>query len=230
MSYEGILALFGLSQLQIEMLLVGGVIVTVVGYFALVYWHFVLAGFFLCGIVIIFQHHPTPKVEEVAIKTPTSTEEITNTKDENFQKALMIDPIWLFANLMRLKESNQTPPVETVATPVVEDAKPKQIVETEQMREYIKHCTELTRNPTLCRDNWIAVNEVGSEIILEPVERKMRKQIAQAKVEKVTPKVDDIFSKPSEVKLLDVDNVEYKERRAEALKKPNAVVAQYTFR
>jgi len=31
-------------------------------------------------------------------------------------------------------------------------------------------------------------------------------------------------------KLLDVDNVEYKERRAEALKKPNAVVVQYTLR
>lgn len=34
----------------------------------------------------------------------------------------------------------------------------------------------------------------------------------------------------SETKLLDVDNVEYKERRAAALKKPNAVVAHYTLR
>jgi hypothetical protein len=33
-----------------------------------------------------------------------------------------------------------------------------------------------------------------------------------------------------EVKLLDVDNVKYKQRRAEALKKPNAVVAHYTLR
>lgn len=31
-------------------------------------------------------------------------------------------------------------------------------------------------------------------------------------------------------KLLDVENVEYKQRRAEALKKPNAVVVQYTLR
>lgn len=34
----------------------------------------------------------------------------------------------------------------------------------------------------------------------------------------------------SETKLLDVENVEYKERRAKALKKPNAVVAHYTLR
>lgn len=33
-----------------------------------------------------------------------------------------------------------------------------------------------------------------------------------------------------EQKLLDVDNVEYKERRAEALKKPNAVVQHYVLR
>lgn len=33
-----------------------------------------------------------------------------------------------------------------------------------------------------------------------------------------------------EQKLLDVDNVEYKERRAEALKKPNAIVQHYVLR
>jgi hypothetical protein len=33
-----------------------------------------------------------------------------------------------------------------------------------------------------------------------------------------------------EMKLLDVDNVEYKQRRADALKKPNAFVAHYTLR
>ena len=32
-----------------------------------------------------------------------------------------------------------------------------------------------------------------------------------------------------ETKLLDVENVEYKTRRAEALKKPNAVVQHYVF-
>ena len=34
----------------------------------------------------------------------------------------------------------------------------------------------------------------------------------------------------ADTKLLDVENVEYKERRAKALKKPNAVVAHYTLR
>lgn len=39
-----------------------------------------------------------------------------------------------------------------------------------------------------------------------------------------------VLKEPALFKLLDVDNKEYKQRRAEALKKQNAVVAQYTFR
>lgn len=42
--------------------------------------------------------------------------------------------------------------------------------------------------------------------------------------------VEDVsFKKPKEVKLLQVDNKEYVQRRAEALKKPNAVVYQATY-
>jgi hypothetical protein len=33
-----------------------------------------------------------------------------------------------------------------------------------------------------------------------------------------------------EIKLLDVDNEEYKQKRAEALAKPNAVIGQITLR
>ena len=35
--------------------------------------------------------------------------------------------------------------------------------------------------------------------------------------------------KSPDVELLDVENVEYKKRRAEALKKPGAIVAQFTL-
>ena len=232
MSYEGILAFFGLTQFQIEMLLIGGVILTLVGYFIIIYWHFIVAGAVLFGVMVIFLHHPTPKVETVEVtKTePVVVEEPPSNKDENFQKTSIIDPIWLFNSLMRMREINQTPApvaqVEPTPSPVVEEpVKPKQIVETEQMREYIKQCTELTKDSGLCRDNWISMDEAGVEIILQPVERKSRKQIKQAKV-----KVDNSFSKPSDVKLLDVDNKEYKERRALVLSKPNAVILQETYR
>lgn len=42
--------------------------------------------------------------------------------------------------------------------------------------------------------------------------------------------IEDVkFKKPKEVKLLQVDNKEYNRKRAEALKKPNAVVYQATY-
>jgi hypothetical protein len=41
---------------------------------------------------------------------------------------------------------------------------------------------------------------------------------------------EGIWSKREQPALLDVDNVEYKQRRAEAIKKPGAVVMQYTLR
>lgn len=42
--------------------------------------------------------------------------------------------------------------------------------------------------------------------------------------------VEDVkFKKPNDVKLLQVDNKEYNRKRAEALKKPNAVVYQATY-
>ena len=47
-----------------------------------------------------------------------------------------------------------------------------------------------------------------------------------------SPKMEEIqpASYVAPITLMDVDNVEYKERRAEALKKPNVVVEHYTYR
>jgi hypothetical protein len=58
----------------------------------------------------------------------------------------------------------------------------------------------------------------------------------QSKVEPVVvpeaPKAQEKVSTTSgtEIKLLDVDNTEYRQKRAEALAKPNAVVGQITLR
>lgn len=45
----------------------------------------------------------------------------------------------------------------------------------------------------------------------------------------VTPIPDTVRSGSTELKLLDVDNVEYKQKRAETLAKPNAVIGQVTI-
>lgn len=45
----------------------------------------------------------------------------------------------------------------------------------------------------------------------------------------VTPIPDTVRSGSTELKLLDVDNVEYKQKRAETLTKPNAVIGQMTI-
>ena len=83
---------------------------------------------------------------------------------------------------------------------------------------YMEDCVVMANyNIRHCQDLWH--NRQVDEEQLE----KMEPEIKESKKE-----VD--FRPVSEVKLLQVDNKEYKERRAEALKKPNAVVAQYTFR
>jgi hypothetical protein len=215
------------------MLLVGGVILTLAGFLIVVYWHFIVAGLVLFSVLFVFQHHTVAKVEspvEVASKSPVIDEPPSN-KDESFQKTSIIDPIWLFTSLMRLRELNQlqqaTQSEKPSVTPVVET---KQIVETPEMREYVKNCTELTNDAKLCRDNWIAVNEAGAEIILEPVERKSIKQVNQTKTKVDKNTVNNPVLKSPEIKLLDVDNKEYKERRAAALSKPDAVVFQEVYR
>jgi len=241
MSYEGVLSTFGLGQHQVEMLLVCGVIVTVIGFFLVMYWRFIVAGLVVFGVITIFANHPanpTPAVE-VVVNTPVSPPQT----DENIHKTSFADPFVVFNALIKMKEMLEAKDDVQTETPKVAEVliEPKKVVETEEMKEYVLHCTELTRNAELCRENWITMKEFGSELILEPVERSVRRQVKRAKFDNtakaditakvdITTKVDKPTSKVQEVKLLDVDNVEYKERRAAALSKPNAVVMQETYR
>lgn len=222
MSYDNILTTLGLTQLMAESFLVYSLIAIGAGFILFTFWHYIALGVFVFGIFTVLSHS-TQNTTVVKNSPPVITEQPSVEKDPNIQNTSFIDPILL---MMKIKELGQTTNVVEPQKEVKVDI--TQVVETEEMRDYVKNCTELTNNSTLCRENWIAMSELGGEIILDPVERRVRKQNTKAKVEKVsTPKT---HSKVTEVKLLDVDNKEYKERRAIALSKPNAVVFQETYR
>jgi hypothetical protein len=71
----------------------------------------------------------------------------------------------------------------------------------------------------------------------ESADQKMKQELGPVSesVNKVTPVVvggpipDSVKTGTTELKLLDVDNVEYKQKRAEALVKPGAVIGQMTI-
>ncbi len=62
----------------------------------------------------------------------------------------------------------------------------------------------------------------------ERADRQLREQVGP-RPEPATP-AETVNTSQGEIKLLDVDNEEYKQKRAEALAKPNAVIGQITLR
>ena len=62
----------------------------------------------------------------------------------------------------------------------------------------------------------------------EQTDRQLREQIGP-RAEPAKP-AESVNTSQGELKLLDVDNEEYKQKRAEALAKPNAVIGQITLR
>lgn len=86
-------------------------------------------------------------------------------------------------------------------------------------KTYMEECEDLTDKADVCEDLWKARDGIvlkGAEEVV----KTLKKEIMTDK---------DAFMNVKEVKLLDVDNKEYKDRRADALKKPNAVIMQTTF-
>jgi hypothetical protein len=82
-------------------------------------------------------------------------------------------------------------------------------VEFDERQAYMKDCMEVAEYPMhKCVSLWEHREDA------EPV-------VTKTKVDKV-----DV----SELQLIDVDNAEYKARRAEALQKPNAVIGRVTYR
>ncbi len=102
-------------------------------------------------------------------------------------------------------------------------AKPevKHEVMTEDQTAFMEDCTGLADYPKdKCAKLW-------QERVIE--EKALEKMQPLPVPEKSAEKEVD-FKPVSHVQLLNVDNEEYKARRAEALKKPNAVVMQATYR
>lgn len=108
-----------------------------------------------------------------------------------------------------------------VSSPDTTQVKPevKQEVMTEDHMSFMEDCMGLADYPKdKCDKLWQE----------RKVEEKELERMSTI-VEKSTERSID-FKPVSEVKLVNVDNEEYKARRAEALKKPNAVVLQATYR
>jgi len=120
--------------------------------------------------------------------------------------------------LMRypLGEANQLLTAELAAR-----AQRNQAVNARRAEQELKEQVERNRRAELDRESLDR-----GETIVQP----------QSKVEPVvvpeTPKAQEKVGAVSgeQIKLLDVDNEEYKQKRAEALAKPNAVVGQITLR
>jgi len=166
----------GLSQHTLEMVVLGGIGVFVLGLVFYLWWKQIMIGSLaLVALVVLANHRPTkpavPKVEQEQII---------------IEKVVVPEnPVHIDLNENKVQEGVDTQPKnkEELMTKPEDDSK-----------FFMEDCLQLT-------------------------------DYTKAECEAIWNKREN-----SEVKLLDVENVKYKQRRAEALKKPNAVVAHYTLR
>jgi hypothetical protein len=133
-----------------------------------------------------------------------------------------------FSNKAQLDAQRAEVPLEKfVPTPVL-------TTDEKEMNQYVKLCAELTNDANMCRENWVDAKSNGDSMVLVPFERtpQVRKvderQVTKTAKVEVTKYV--VESKVKGVNLLDVDNTEYKERRASTMSKPNAVILHDTIR
>ena len=147
--YAQVLGTLGLTQAFAETLLIFGIIAIGIGMVLYMFWHYILIGLGVIGVLMVFAHH-----------------------------------------------TDETKPTEP---PAIEQAK----------KEYMDDCNSLTHKPELCEETW---EQQDHDVIIK------QKAIPQG------------FVPANQVQLLDVDNQEYKTRRAEALKKPGAIILQDTLR
>lgn len=108
--------------------------------------------------------------------------------------------------------SDNKPTEAKVEEPVTKEAK----FNTEE-QQFMEDCLDVAEYPMLkCKQLWTERNVEETKIKNETV-----KEVSVTEHE---------FRPVSDIKLLDVDNQEYKVKRASAISKPNAVVMQATYR
>lgn len=160
--YSEMTKMLGLSQGMLELIVLCGIAVAVLGTIMVFFWPYILAGFGVLFCFMVIANHKTveePKEEIIAV-TKTSTEPTV------IEKQILVD-------------------------------RPQ--VEKTDKDMFLEDCLEYTDyTKKKCEFIW---NNRGIEDTA--IEEK--------------------------VKLLDVDNKEYKKRRAEALKKNNAIVMRATY-
>jgi hypothetical protein len=98
---------------------------------------------------------------------------------------------------------------------------------TKDKSSFMEQCVSLTKKPEMCEDLFSERDHDSIIIDASSVQPKTESKVESKKEVSVS---EDHFRPVSDVKLLDVDNQEYKSKRAAAISKPNAVVMQATYR
>lgn len=113
--------------------------------------------------------------------------------------------------LLFISAPENKPTEAKVEDTVVKEAK----VNTEE-QQFMEDCLGVAEYPMLkCKQLWAERNVE---------ETKIKHEVKEVSV------TEHEFRPVSDIKLLDVDNQEYKAKRASAISKPNAVVLQATYR
>jgi hypothetical protein len=124
MDYNTILTTLGITQGRLETIIIFTVIAIGIGIIAVLYWKFLLAGFFALVIIFVFSRHE-PDIEVIAKPAPIPTV---------------------------IEEPNKTDKtvIEVKPEPVIVES--KQISKAEQ--EFMEDCLSLADKKSICEDLW----------------------------------------------------------------------------
>ena len=124
MDYNQILTTLGITQGRLETIIIFTVIAIGIGIIAVLYWKFLLAGFFALVIIFVFSRHE-PDIEVIAKPAPIPT--------------VIEEP----------KSVIEVKPEPVKPQPVVES---KQISKAEQ--EFMDDCLSLADKKSICEELW----------------------------------------------------------------------------
>lgn len=112
--------------------------------------------------------------------------------------------------------SDKQPEVVKQETQIESTPEAKESVAVTEEQQFMEDCLSVAEYPMFkCKQLWNERRVEEKNIVTEPKEVSVK---------------EPEFRPVSDIKLLDVDNQEYKAKRAAALSKPNAVVLQATYR
>jgi hypothetical protein len=125
MDYNQILTTLGITQGRLETIIIFTVIAIGIGIIAVLYWKFLLAGFFALVIIFVFSRHE-PDIEVIAKPAPLPT--------------VIEEPKTVF----------EVKPTPIKPEPIIVES--KQISKAEQ--EFMDDCLSLADKKSICEDLW----------------------------------------------------------------------------